>query len=650
MQIRRSRAGGKVVCALAGGMALALAAGLPAQVPEALRKSIEATMRGPYAPAWESLKAHKDPAWFADAKFGIYTHWGPVTVGCEGSGGQWYGSEMYKAGHGVFAYHKKTFGDQAQFGYKDIIPLFKAERFDANAWAELFAQSGARFAGPVAVHHDNFAMWDSAVTPWNAKRMGPQRDIVGELAQAIRARGLKYITTFHHGFAWRYYETGLACDTADPKYEQLYGGARQKGDAPSTRYLDQWLGMVNEVLLKYQPDLIWFDFELGSVITPAYQQQMFADYYNWGVATGRETGVAMKHREIHQHTGILDFERGREDRLTPYVWLTDTACGPWFNQKGAVYRTADNLVDVFVDIVSKNGCMLLNVGPAADGTIPGEGRQLLLAMGAWLKVNGEAIYATRPWKVCGEGPTRASGGGFSENKDPVYTARDLRFTQDKDGRAVYVIALAWPDKPVTVESMQVGKAAPDARVELLGCAGALKWTLDSRKCLVIEPPALAPDGRPCAHAYAFKLTGFELAPGAATVFAAPDVIRLPAGRATLEGTKLKLQDHAGENIGFWDNPEERVHWLAHAPNAGTYLLRGRFASTGGARLKLSVGERAIEFDVPAVKDWKDIRRLDLGELKLDQPGVYHVILQPADAARWRAVNVYDIELAPALAP
>lgn len=602
---------------------------------------------GPYAPDWASLKAHQDPAWFADAKFGIYTHWGPVTVGCEDCprGGQWYGSEMYKTSSPVFEFHRERFGDQGKVGYKDVIPRFTAEKFDAAAWADLFARSGARFAGPVAVHHDNFAMWDSAVTPWNSKRMGPKRDITGELGKAIRARGMKFVTTFHHGFAWRYYETGLAYDTADPRFEQLYGGARAAGDPPSARYLDQWLAMVNEVLAKYSPDLIWFDFELQKVIPEEYQRRMFADYYNWGARTGRETGVAMKHREIHQYTGILDFERGREDRLTPYVWLTDTACGPWFNNTASPYRTADNLVDVFVDIVSKNGCMLLNVGPAADGTIPEPARDLLLAMGDWLKVNGPAVYGTRPWKVFGEGPTRASGGGFSERKDPVYTARDLRFTQSPDGKNVFVLALDWPERPFAVESMKVVSAASDAKVMLLGHDGAAGWHKDERGRLVIEPPSIAPEGRPCPHAFAFRLTGFELE-SAAPAAGGEGAIVLPAGRATLEGSKIKTQDYEGENIGFWDNPKERVHWLAFVPAAGRYAVRGRFASTGGARLRLTAGGPSAEFEVPRSDSWKDIRVIDAGTLTFDAPGVRHLILEPADPARWKAVNVYELELTP----
>ena len=320
---------------------------------------------GPFEPTWESLKRHQDPQWFRDAKFGIYTHWGPVTVGCEDcpQGGQWYGHEMYIAKNPVFTYHKKRFGDQAKVGYKDIIPQFTAKKFDAEAWADLFARSGAKFAGPVAVHHDNFAMWDSEVTPWNSVKIGPHRDITGELEKAIRKRGLKFITTFHHGFAWRYYQPAFAFDAADPRYTKLYTESHKPGDPPSKAFQEQWLAMVNEAVRKYQPDMIWFDFELMAVITPEYQRRMFADYYNWAAEHHRDSAVAHKFREIQQHTGILDFERGREDRLVPYPWLTDTALAEWFNQRNAPYRSADYMITILADIVAKNGCMLLERQP-----------------------------------------------------------------------------------------------------------------------------------------------------------------------------------------------------------------------------------------------------------------------------------------------
>jgi len=482
-----------------------------------LATCLDSRAEGPYQPTWESLQKHETPEWFRDAKFGIYTHWGPVTVGAEdGPGGvQWYGRNMYVPTSPTFEFHRRRFGDQHKVGYKDIVPLFEAEEFDADEWADLFAEAGAKFAGPVAIHHDNFAMWDSELTEWDSMDQSPRRDFTGELEKAIRGRGMKFIATFHHAFAWRYYEPSYKYDGADPKYAGLYCKAHEPEAPPTKEYQDQWLGKVNEVVTKYEPDMIWFDFGLGSdsrnCITPEYRRRMFADYYNWAARNNRQVGVAHKHRELHEHTGILDFERGREERLTPYPWLTDTSIGPWFHQKSVPYKSVDQIVDVLVDIVSKNGCMLLNVGPAADGTIPEGGQQTLRGVGAWLAVNGEAIYATRPWKIFGEGPTQIAGGGFSERHDKPFTARDIRFTRSKDGKTLYAVALDWPEEPLTIRSVRIEQAGPGAGVWLLGCDKPLEFHVGDDKQLVIEVPELAPEQRPCEHAFAFKLTGFEVA-------------------------------------------------------------------------------------------------------------------------------------------
>ncbi len=600
------------------------------------------TAEGPFKPDWQSLRAHKDPEWFRDAKFGIYTHWGPVTVGCEDApqGGEWYGREMYLTNDPIFAWHQQKFGDQRTFGYKDVIPRFQAPKFDPAKWADLFAQAGARFAGPVAVHHDNFAMWDSGVTPWNSMKMGPKRDITGELAKAYRARGLKLLTTFHHGFAWRYYEPAFQFDAADGKNFLLYTEPHGPTDPPSQRFQEQWLAMVMEVVRKYEPDMIWFDFELNEVITPQYQRRMFADYYNWAAAHGRESAVAHKFREIHAHTGILDFERGREDRLVPYPWLTDTALGPWFNRKADPYRTTENLIHVLADIVAKNGGMLLNVGPNADGSIPDRAEKMLLEIGAWLRINGEAIYGTRPWLVFGEGPTGSGGGGgFSEGKDRSFTAQDIRFTT-KAG-ALYAITLGWPDQEFTIRAVQVDMAGPDARVELLGY-GQVSHRLNAEKQVIISLPAQ----RPCDHAFAFKLTGFKTSLHPSARFEQPDAIRLEPAQATCDGLLRAQVNEGRSNIGFWDNATDRLHWLVQVKSPGRYALRGEFSSAyGPSALKVTVAGQSLTADVLKTDGWFKPQFVSFGDLQFDKPGVFHLVLEPASPDHWRAVNVYQVQLA-----
>ncbi len=603
----------------------------------------------PYEPNWESLSKHEIPEWFRDAKFGIYTHWGPVTVGSEKSPTNvgWYGRQLYEKANPAFKYHKERFGDQNDFGYKDVVPLFTAEKFDAEVWADLFAASGARFAGPVAVHHDNFANWDSDVTPWNSVDMGPHRDITGELARAFRKRGMKFMAAFHHGFTWRYFEPAFAFDAKDGQHIELYTEPHGKDDAPTERFLNQWLAMVNEAVGKYQPDLLWFDFGLGSVVPPEYQRRMFAGYYNWAAEKGLEVGVAHKHRDIHAHTGILDFERGREDRLVAYPWLTDTSIGPWFHHDSGDYTTVNNLVDILIDIVSKNGCMLLNVGPRADGSIPEVGRDLLLGMGEWLKVNGEAIYGTRPWEIYGEGPSQIKRGAFNEHADFRYTGQDLRFTRSKDGKTLYIVALDWPGERIVVESMRLEGVSPETKVSLLGCDAPLTLRTDEEGHLMMDLRNVPPSKRG-QHAFAFKLGGCEITRHPDSAFHGPGVIRIEPGRVTCEGTQVRLQTTEGrENIGYWDRSNESLHWLVYLTEAGTYTVRGEFsAAAGPSALAVTIAGDSAKVDIPKTKAWTTPEVLPIGEFDVKEPGVHRVALSPADPKKWKPVNVYGLQLAP----
>jgi len=604
-----------------------------------------AAAEAPYQPTWESLSRHQDPEWFRDAKFGIYTHWGPLTVATADAPSKmgWYGRQMYERKGAAYDYHRKRFGDPANVGYKDIIPQFTAENFDADEWAELFAKAGARFAGPVAIHHDNFAMWDSALTEWDSVDKGPGRDVTGELQKAIRRRGMKFIATFHHGFTWRYFEPAYAFDGGDPEYAGLYCQPHEPGAPPSKRYLDQWLGKVYEVVENYEPDLIWFDFGLARVVTPDYRRRMFADYYNWAARNGREVAVAHKHSEIHEHTGLIDHERGRESRLAKYPWLTDTSIGPWFHCPALEYKTTDELVDVLVDIVSKNGCMLLNVGPDADGSIPPVGRELLLGIGQWLDVNGEAIYGTRPWEVFGEGPTLNAGGFKSEELDRPYSHEDLRFTRSENGKAIYVIALGWPEKKLAVRSFQVERAGADARVELLGYDGKVSYQLDNENALVISSPRLDPNKRPCRHAYVFKLTGFEISLRPEVRFDQPDAIWLLPELATLEGHEVQVAASKDRwRIRQWHNALDRVHWVAWVEQPGTYAVRAEVRGNESAAISLTL-EVAGQSATGEIE--RNAKLVDMGRLTFDQPGVHHFVLRPTDPARWSQVSVWRVQLA-----
>jgi alpha-L-fucosidase len=469
----------------------------------------QAAAAGAYQPTWESLTKHPDPEWFDEAKFGIYFHWGVYSVPAYGT--EWYSRNMYQKGSRENRHHLATYGPLSKFGYKDFIPMFTAEKFDPDEWAELFEKAGAKFAGPVAEHADGFAMWDSRLTKWNAARMGPRRDIVGEMARAVRKRGLKFIATFHHQWLWGWYPTyDKDVDASMPACSGLYGPAApasafhpRNDPKPSRQFCELWEAKVKEVIDKYQPDLLWFDSRM-TIIDDACRKDLLAYYYNRARQWGRQVGVTYKDRDLPPGAGMVDLERGRMAAATPYKWLNDDSIDwkSWCYVQDASYKSADRLVDELVDIVSKNGNLLLNIGPKADGEIPQPVRHRLLAMGQWLRVNGEAIYGTRPWEVHGEGPTKVKGGHFGEGSIGDFTAEDIRFTAK--GRALYAVLLAWPGERAVITSLHSGRKlwlGEVGQVRMLGAAGRLEWSRDA-KGLTVRMPAR----KPCEHAFVLKIT------------------------------------------------------------------------------------------------------------------------------------------------
>ncbi len=450
-----------------------------------------------YLPKWESLVKHQPPEWFDDAKFGIYVHWGLYSVPAYET--EWYARHMYVEQSNVFQYHKEHFGDQAEFGFKDFIPMFKAENFNADEWAELFKKAGARFAGLVVEHHDGFAMWDSKLTKWNASNMGPKRDISAELSAAIKSRGMKFITTFHHACKWWWYEATYTpdkrYDTQDPQYAGLYPQPHEIGAPPPAKYMQEWEDKIVEVIDKYQPDILYFDGQLGgrkyfrsaSMPFETYKKRMIAHYYNSAIECGKEVVLTYKFTDLPPGAGLLDIERGRFDYLREEKWLTDTSIDnkAWCYISNPRYKSADDIIDILVDIVSKNGNLLLSIGPRADGTIPEEQKQRLLAMGEWLQVNGEAIYGTRPWKIYGEGPTAINGGYFGEKKDVIYTAEDIRFTV-KDSN-LYAICLDNPASEVMIRSLKDMNPNLINSINLLGMEKDLSWSMTNHGLSVRLP-------------------------------------------------------------------------------------------------------------------------------------------------------------------
>ena len=420
-----------------------------------------------YQPNWESLATNnKEPDWFLDSKLGIYFHWGPYSVPAFGS--EWYPRWMYvenreKWGKGTFQYHEKNFGHPSKFNYHDFIPMFKAEKFDAADWATLFESAGAKFAGPVAQHHDGFAMWASKVNPWNAKDMGPKKDILGDLYEELKKRNLKTIATFHHartlqrytkdtvnwgGNASHYpYNPEYATSSTDPKLKYLYGNLEEE------EFNQYWLDEVTEVVDNYQPDIIWFDSWLDK-IPENYLKKMVAHQFNAGVKNNKENLVAYKQKDIPRNVGVLDIEQGGMKEMSPDYWLTDITIsdGSWCFTNGLKYKDGPLLIRNMIDVWSKKGIVLLNVSPRADGVIPDEQRAILAEIGNWTKTHAEAIYGTRTHDIYGYGVAKIEKGHFGGQSATIkYSESDIRFTTSKDKKTLYIFCLGKPKANSKIE-------------------------------------------------------------------------------------------------------------------------------------------------------------------------------------------------------
>lgn len=483
--------------------------------------------KGRFEPTDESLRQYQCPEWFRDAKFGIWSHWGPVAAP-GGFGGNWYARQMYVQGSRENLHHVATYGHPSKFGYKDVIELWKADKFDPDRLMDLYVQAGAKYFVSMGAHHDNFDLWNSKHQEWNAVSHGPKKDIVGLWRDAARKRGLRFGVSEHfaRSFSWMQRShgsdtngpmAGVPYDGADPKYARLYGPPHGDTSAgyptnPPATWTREWFDRMQDLVHAYQPDLVYSD---GGIPFGDVGRSFMADFYNanmrvhggkleavYNIKKGRNVG------DFIEGAAVQDEENSVLAGIKDQPWQTDASIGTWFfvpDLEPKWRRTGPDVIVMLADIVAKNGNLLLNIPQRGDGTIDAEAEQVLADLAAWMSVNREAIFATRPWKVLGEGPAlTAKSKGIRRAAD--YTAEDIRFTRSKDGATLYAIALASPTNSQLVVRSLATAAGPIRDVSLLGHTGTLAWT-QGADGLVVTMPATPPRG----PAFVLKIAGLDAA-------------------------------------------------------------------------------------------------------------------------------------------
>ncbi len=464
----------------------------------------ETDLEKPFTENWNSLGKHKEsPEWFKDSKLGIYFHWGVYSVPAYGN--EWYPRWMHFKDNKFYKHHVEKYGHPSEFGYHDFIPMFKAEKFDAEEWATLFQDSGAKFSGPVAEHHDGFAMWDSEITPWNVMDMGPKRDVTGEIEKAIRGKGMKLITAFHHAKnlqrATKLGEDirishfpnfeGMPTTSNDPKLQMLYGNMEHE-----KWYKEMWLGKLKEVIDKYNPDIVWFDYVLGD-IPEKYRKEFAAYYLNAAAEKGKEVVIVRKQHDLPLNMSVEDLEQSRKNVIGTKTWMTDATIsdGSWCYTDNLGVKKSKDVLHTLIDIVSKNGVLLLNVSPKADGTIPDNQKEGLLKMGDWLEKYGEAIYGTEAWYTFGEGPTKEPDGHFENHKaflELEYSNKDIRYTTKDYEIYAIVMGAVSPEKELLLKSFakkNILDAPSIENVSFLGSEEKVEWSYDEEEGLQVKAPS-----------------------------------------------------------------------------------------------------------------------------------------------------------------
>jgi alpha-L-fucosidase len=489
----------------------------------------ESIAKGPFKPTWESLQQYKTPGWFRDAKFGMWAHWGPQ---CQPEASDWYARNMYEEGSWQYKIHLEKYGHPSKFGFKDVINEWKAQNWDPEELVSLYKNAGAQYFMAMANHHDNFDLYDSKYQKyWNATKIGPKKDLIGGWAKAARNNGLPFGVSVHASHAWRWYEVAQRADKTGQYAGIPYDGKGTKADGkgkwwegldpqelyaqdhplsensfdnkfdvgqwdwtngvfpPSKAYIEKFYNRTIDLINKYNPDVVYFDDdELPLWPVSDAGLRIAAHLYNKSIKEHGEIRAVLNGKKLNENQRkamVWDIERGQANEIQPLPWQTDTCIGSWHYDRGIYerngYKTAKTVIQTLVDIVSKNGNLMLNIPVRADGTIDEKERKVVEEIGAWMKANSESIYSTRPWKIFGEGPAqeaKLSDKGFNEGKGKPFTHEDIRF--NAKGDVLYATAMGWPqDGKLAIKSL--AKNSPHFPKEIQ----KVEW-LPTRQSLTFE--------------------------------------------------------------------------------------------------------------------------------------------------------------------
>jgi alpha-L-fucosidase len=683
---------------------------------------------GPFQPNWESLQAYRVPEWFPDAKFGIWAHWGPQAAG---ENGDWYARRIYQDGPGQ-QHHIRKFGHPCDAGYMEVINAFKAEKWDPDALMALYKKAGARYFVAMGSHHDGVDCWDSKHQPWNTANVGPKKDLVAGWRRAADREGLRFGVSFHSDFAWWWFQPAFlgsekAGDKAGVPYDaarltkadgkgkwwdgldpmDLYGkalpeeltkgkwidpkdreGGLKYGHVPNELhdkeyarwYCTKWTRRVQDVVHSYHPDLLYFDgtpypfsgLRGGRGIATDSMQRIAADFYN---TNAKEHGgklqavLNLKQRDLGTAI-LLDYESGFPSDIPPHPWQTDNTIGDWFFRPDCFYD-AGMVIHELLEIVSRNGNLLLNVMLRPDGTLDPGGRQTLDDMARWMSVNAEGVFGTRAWTVWGEGSVVMNNGVMAKaNALTPYSSGDFRFTRSQDGKALYAFGMRFPGKDPYLDSATrrvllraLSTDSPLVRgeptsVTVLGHNGELTWKRTAEGLQVALPPDL-----PGEHAFCVKVVGLttvdDLAPNALRDFRARHLqgpgftadnkgtFHLPAYTANLRGNLMELQGEGEErHVGNW-SARGSASWTIHVAKAGAYRVSLDVAGTkANGEFVVEVGSNQLEGRTVNTGGLEKYKPIDVGTVRFVKTGPVKLTIRAKSAATWKPFDLRGMRIVP----